>query len=386
MPASSLRAGRRRVVAAGALAAVASVAPAVPAGAAAGTAADPRCQADYRVAAPQPAAPLRFGIDSEAAGAAGAGQPADIVSEDPVRRRAALRALRVPGRALVVRLNRLFWSDGDQGIARFRRLVAQAGRDGLAAEVQVRYRPPAGREGDIGAWEAYVRRVVRSLGRERALVSLTITNEINIAFSPNTSDGAFRGARAALIRGIVAGRREAVRIGRRDLRFGFTYAYRFDPAADAALFRGLRAGGRAFRAALGFVGLDLYPGILVPFIPPGQPGLGSATETAMAVLRRCFLRLAGIPRSVPIWVTENGYPSRRGATTEAQQAAALREIVGAARRTGGSFGVTDYRYFNLRDNRSDSQGLFQQVGLLRDDYGRKPAFAAYRDLIRRYGR
>lgn len=366
---------------AGALAAIG----ALPA-AASGSAADPRCQRDYRAARPLAAAPLRFGIDSEAAGTAGTNQTPDIAPEDPVRRRLALRALRPPGRTLIVRLNRLFWADGEAGIQRFRRRVAEAGRDGLAAEVQVRYRPPAGREGDIAAWTRYVRRAVDVLGRERGLVSLTITNEINLALSPNTSDGAFRGASQALIQGIVAGRREAVRIGRPDLRFGFTYAYRFDPAADAALFRGLRAGGRALRSALGFVGLDMYPGLLVPRLAAGDPGLGAAAQAALATVRRCDMALAGLPRSIPIWVTENGYPSQPGFSTEAQQAAALRTIVGAVQAAAGTYGVTDYRWFNLRDNRSAATGLFQQVGLLRDTYARKPAFGAYRDLIRRLGR
>ena len=69
-----------------------------------------------------------------------------------------------------------------------------------------------------------------------------------------------------------------------------------------------------------------------------------------------------------------------------QQAAALRTIVGAVQAAAGTYGVTDYRWFNLRDNRSAATGLFQQVGLLRDTYARKPAFGAYRDLIRRLGR
>ena len=47
--------------------------------------------------------------------------------------------------------------------------------------------------------------------------------------------------------------------------------------------------------------------------------------------------------------------------------------------------MTDYRYFNLRDNRSQGTDLFDAVGLLRDDYSEKPAFATYRSFIRRYG-
>ena len=48
--------------------------------------------------------------------------------------------------------------------------------------------------------------------------------------------------------------------------------------------------------------------------------------------------------------------------------------------------MTDYRWFNLRDNNSDGADLFSAVGLLRDDYSRKPAFASYRRAIRLHGR
>jgi hypothetical protein len=47
--------------------------------------------------------------------------------------------------------------------------------------------------------------------------------------------------------------------------------------------------------------------------------------------------------------------------------------------------VTDYRWFNLRDNNSDGADLFSAVGLLRDDYTAKPSLAAYRRAIKVYG-
>ena len=52
----------------------------------------------------------------------------------------------------------------------------------------------------------------------------------------------------------------------------------------------------------------------------------------------------------------------------------------------GALGVTDYRWFNLRDNNSGGSDLFSAVGLLQDDYSQEPAFAAYRRAIKTYGR
>ena len=47
----------------------------------------------------------------------------------------------------------------------------------------------------------------------------------------------------------------------------------------------------------------------------------------------------------------------------------------------GTYNVTDYRWFNLRDSDTSSPMLFQHFGLLEDDYDRKPAFGAYRSLV-----
>ena len=88
-----------------------------------------------------------------------------------------------------------------------------------------------------------MRHVVDAFGSNRHVVAMTITNEINLAISPNTSDGAYPRAEQALIRGIIAAHREAQRRGFTQLRFGFTFAYRFNPVTDAAVFTGLRSGG-----------------------------------------------------------------------------------------------------------------------------------------------
>jgi hypothetical protein len=47
----------------------------------------------------------------------------------------------------------------------------------------------------------------------------------------------------------------------------------------------------------------------------------------------------------------------------------------------GTYNVSDYRWFDLRDSDSTSQNFQQQYGLMTDTYGEKPAFGAYRSLI-----
>jgi hypothetical protein len=349
---------------------------------------DQFCTGSYGGAPPAARAAVRFGVDPGVAGAVGGVQPPSV-PDDPSQDLAALRSLRPHRRALVLRLNRLFWSDGRAGINHFKRLARRYTRAGFQVELQVRYHPPAGEEGHLAAWVRYVRHVVDAFGANRRVVAMTITNEVNVKFSPNTSDGSYAGAEDALIRGIKAAHREAHRRHYRQLRFGFTYAYRFAPNQDAAFFSYLKAhGGRRFERALGFVGLDFYPGTVYP--PVMTPGDSYRSELAQAagVVRDCFAPMAGIARRVPIWITENGVPT--GVNSEAQQAGALAELVRAVHDYSRTFNITDYRWFNLRDSSSTPPATlinpsFSSYGLLRADYSRKPSFATYRALIAQFG-
>lgn len=350
-------------------------------------ASDPFCTGAYGGAPARVEAPVRFGVDPGIAGSAG-GVQLPTVPDDPARDLAAVRRLRPAGRVLVVRLNRLFWSDGQAGIDRFKRMTARYTRAGFEVELQVRYHPGATEAGNIAAWVRYVRHVVDSFGANPRVVAMTITNEVNVTISPNTSDGYYPRAEDALIDGIEAAHREAIRRHYRQLRFGFTYAYRFVPTQDAAFFAYLSShGGRAFTRALGFVGLDFYPGTIYPPVMAPSASYRAAFAQAAGVVRDCLAPMAGIGRGVPIWVTENGVPS--GSTSDAQQAQALNDLVRAVHDYSGTFNITDYRWFNLRDSNSSSPATsgptFSTDGLLRSDYTRKPSFAVYRSSIARYG-
>jgi hypothetical protein len=339
-----------------------------------------RCSGDYARGPLAATRMLRFGIDPEPAGSAGRTQNS-VAPADEVKTLRALRSLRPHGKQLVLRVNRLFEADGAAGIRRFKRIIDGYTRAGFDTELQVRYHPSSGQAGDIAAWTRYVRHVVDVFGPNPHLIAMTITNEVNIGVSPNTSDGAYPHAEQALVQGIIAAHREAQRHGLARLRFGFTYAYRFNAMTDAALFTGLRTGGRAFRDALGFVGVDYYPELY----PGRATPIPEATRLMMGTVRRCFMPLGALGARVPIWITENGYDTTPGTVTAERQRTALRQIlttiIGAAR----TFNVTDYRWFNLRDNLSTTPAFGETTGLLTDAYRRKPAFSAYRRLIARFG-
>jgi hypothetical protein len=328
-----------------------------------------------------PAQPVRYGIFPLEAGSAGAVQGTTAPS-DPAKALAELQRLRPPGKELVLRLNRMFWSDGRAGLDRFAGLVDGYARAGFRSELQVRYHPPDGHAGDMAGWLAYVREAVRTFAPRPSVVGLSITNEANLPGSPNTSDGFYSGVIDALVQGVIAARAEADRLGRHDLRIGFSYAYRSAPQSDDRFFEQLREkGGAAFARSVDEVGLQVYPGL---FWPPATTDPAGDVIEALTLLRSCWMPKAGLGRRVALSVTENGYATR-GGLGEAQQAADLRATADAVARWSGTLGVTDYRYFNLRDNASRGADLFDAVGLLFDDYREKQAFGVYRDAVARTG-
>jgi hypothetical protein len=333
---------------------------------------------------PEPGPRLRFGIGPLVqAGQIGL-NPSPAVAERPALTHAALAGLRKPGRPFVLRLNRFFWSDRERGFRRYLGLARRFARRGYQLELQVRYHPDARQEGDLRAWRRHVREVVRRFGRIRRVVALQITNEVNLTLSPDSSDGAYERAREALVDGVVAAGDETRRRGLRRLEIGFNWFWRLAPAHERSFWSSLRdLGGRRFTSSVDWLGLDVYPGtVFPPALAPG--GERDAMVTALATLR-CLARRAGIPASVPIKVEENGWPTQPPLRSYERQAQLLESMVRTVHRFRGTFGVTDYRWFNLRDGNSDSHLLFQHFGLLESDYDRKPAFGRYRALVRELG-
>src|SRR4051794_21236625 len=343
---------------------------------------DSACAGDTDAAGvPQKPGPrLEFGIGPLAQAGQIGGGPAPAVPEQPERTHALLARLKPANAPFVLRLNRFFWSDGEEGFRRYLALADRFTRRGYLVELQVRYHPSAQQEGDIAAWTAHVREVVRRFGRNPGVVALQIVNEANLTFSPDSSDGAYRGVRDALVQGVMAAKDEANRLGLSQLKVGFNWAYRTDPAGETSFWQSLRdKGGPPFVRALDWIGLDAYPGTVFP--PAESPGgERDGMVNAMSSLR-CYARIAGIPQSVPMKVEENGWPTQPPGRSYAKQADVLELMVRAAHDFRGTFNVSDYRWFNLRDGDTGSPLLFQHFGLVESGYAEKPAFERYRRLV-----
>src|SRR4051812_44024852 len=323
---------------------------------------------------------MRFGITPGVqTGQLGTGPQPPRTPEEPAKQLDALHRLVPPGVPFVLRLHRFFWSDGEPGVQHFLALADQYTRAGYLVELQLRYHPTDAEEGDIPAWTAFVRDVVRRFGSNPRVVAIQVTNEVNLPDSPDSSDGNYAGGRDALIQGVIAAKDEARKRGYSQLEIGFNWAYRYTPQGDQSFWDYLRDhGGPGFLAALDWVGLDAYPGT---FFPPAEPpgGERNGLVNAMSSLR-CYARGAGIPDSIPIHVEENGWPTSP-TRSYARQVQALETQVRAFHDFRGTYNVSDYRWFDLRDSDSTSPNFQQQYGLMTDTYVEKPAFARYRDLI-----
>jgi hypothetical protein len=326
---------------------------------------------------------LRFGITPGAqTGQLGSGPQPPRIPEDPAKQVEALHKLRPDTRIpFVLRLHRFFWSDGEAGVKRFLELADRYTREGFLVELQLRYHPNSDQEGDIPAWTAFVRDVVDRFGANPRVVAIQVTNEVNLPFSPDSSDGAYDKGEEALVQGVLAAKGEARARGYDQLEIGFNWAYRSTPQADDAFWAYLRDhGGPAFVDSLDWIGLDAYPGT---FFPPAEaPGRErDGMVNAMSSIR-CFAARAGIPESKPIHIEENGFPTSNSPDrSEQRQVDVMRTLVAAVNDFRGTYNVSDYRWFNLRDGDSTSQNFQVRYGLLHDDYSEKPAFAVYRDLV-----
>src|SRR5215212_5008816 len=105
---------------------------------------------------------LRFGITPQLAGSAGSTQ-GEAVPEDPAKTVAALHRLEPKRRHLVLRLNRLFWSDGRRASsASPRRSTSTRPRASPARSRSATTRPPVARQTYRGGRSSCARGCVSS--------------------------------------------------------------------------------------------------------------------------------------------------------------------------------------------------------------------------------
>jgi hypothetical protein len=363
--------------------------PGVPAGAVGGVTVDCDTPSPSASLPPHPGA-LRWGINPRVqAGQIGLQQPA--VPSVPGEQLAALAAL-TGGSAnhagpapFVVRLNRIFFPVQPGQDAALAADVARYAGAGYLVEFQLRFHPtdlapnvPDRTGGDPAAFATWAAQLVHRYDTNPALVSVQVVNEANVDYSFDSSDGYYTRAMTAMADGVVAVKHQVILDSQAHVRVGTNWVYRGLPQTDKA-FWDTFLNNPAARAALDWMGLDAYPGTF-PF--PSQPAsYHDALAGDIDLLRRCFMAYARIPPSVPIYIEETGWPTAEPLRPQSTQLTALRQLTAAAQDYAGTYNVTDFRWFNLRDADSSSPNFQQHFGLMTSTYARKPAFCAYRAVV-----
>ncbi|MGI8609361.1 MAG: hypothetical protein ACR2MY_09070 [Candidatus Dormibacteria bacterium] len=324
--------------------------------------------------------PIRFGTNPRVQAGQVGPVPATAVPVDPARQLGALATLSGGG-PFVLRLNRVFWPAPagqqellDQDVRRY-------SDAGYLIELQLRYHPASPATPDPAAFAAWAAGMVHRYDRGSHLVSVQVTNEVNFSISQDSSDGAFSGAKDALIQGVEKAKQQVQSDGTPEVKVGFNWFYRTDGQTEKGFWGYLASnGGPKFASALDWVGLDAYPGTFFPPAEPAPNGYYGGMVNALSVLHNCFMPNGGVPGK-PIYIEETGYPTDLAARTEANQLEAVKELTAAVHDYGHLYNVTDFRWFNLRDADSSSPNFQQHFGLLNSDYSRKPAFCAYRQAV-----
>lgn len=297
--------------------------------------------------------------------------------DDPERIHDALSRLAGPDRAFVVRGYVHFTGAAmrlPEGETPHPPDVGQYAADGRKLDLVLCFRDPAG---DVDAFAAFAAATVERLGPR--LATLQIAEEPNLYLAPGSGDGAMPNVREAILGGVVAAKETARRLGR-DVSVGFNAVPSFGAPDDFWEEIGRRA-DRRFLDALDYVGVDFFPDV---FHPVALEDLNAAIGLLLDRFRDTDLAAAGIPRTTPIHVAENGWPTGPDRPYD-RQAAVIEEVVRAVHARAATHNVTHYEIFSLRDADSSNANMFHQFGLMRDDYTPKPAFDVYRRLIAELG-
>ena len=226
----------------------------------------------------------------------------------------------------------------------------------------------------LTGWTRYVADMVHAYGR--SLGAIQVTEEPNL-LTPGGPNPEQR-SRQAVVAGVFAADAQLRRDGlRHSVDVGMSYYASGDP--EPAFWQDIgRFGGPRFRAALDYVGVDLYPGVLT------TGGVADGVVSILQTVREQSMPLAGLGRRVPIHVSENGWPTGPG-RADADQAKGLEDAIRTVSATRGRFNVTHYELFDLRDADTTVPNPWYHFGILRSDYTPKPAFGLYRRLIGELG-
>ncbi|GBF34184.1 hypothetical protein DCCM_3296 [Desulfocucumis palustris] len=235
---------------------------------------------------------------------------------------------------------------------------------------------------EMDNWLDFIRKVINRYGSH--LASLQITNEPNLSFMEGSKPYILN----ALVEGVIAAKKET-RKRNLPLKIGFGSVPE-SPAAVPRFWENLsKAGGKTFIDSVDFVGHNFYLDVFDEQ-PLDLKEIPASVKRTLRNLREKDLVTAGIPASVPIRVTENGWPTGKNPVANIDrsyehQAKVLETIIRTIYNLRQELIISHYELFGLRDADSSKEDLFYQFGITRDDYSPKPAYYTFKKLIQELG-
>ncbi|ATY09984.1 hypothetical protein CU254_05540 [Amycolatopsis sp. AA4] len=240
--------------------------------------------------------------------------------------------------------------------------------DGRVVDYVLGYGSP---EADPDGFADAVRAAVREVA-ELGGGKLQVCEEVNVA-AP--LDGGSPGCYEALGAGLAAALDERTRLGV-DVTIGFNAAVALPGDPFWAAVRA--AVDPEVLARVDFLGLDFFPDVFRPV--PADALAGAVTHVVRSY--RESASAIGIPESVPIHITETGWPTGPE-NSEERQVQVMESVARTVFGLAAEAGVDTYEIFGLRDGLS-SGPRENRFGLLRDDYSPKPAYETVKRLIAEY--
>lgn len=234
---------------------------------------------------------------------------------------------------------------------------------------------------ELDNWLGFIRKVINKYGPH--LASLQITNEPNLSFMEGSKPYIMQ----ALVEGVIAAKKEAQLLNL-PIKIGFGSVPE-SPASVPHFWKNLaKYGDYTFIESVDFVGHNFYVDVFEDQ-PLDLKEIPTSVEQTLKNLRG-NLTTVGIPTSVPIRVSENGWPTGKNPVANIErsyerQSAVLETVIRTIYNLRIELNISHYELFGLRDADSSKDDLFHQYGIMRDDYSPKPAYSTFKKLIQEMG-
>jgi hypothetical protein len=230
------------------------------------------------------------------------------------------------------------------------------------------------RTGNMARWARFIEYAVEQYGEH--VQNLQICEEPNLFEYPG--DGRFGFSVEAVLTGVQTAR-DALRKRGLHAAVGFNSVPNF--VINDSFWEGIaKEASAGFLNALDYVGLNMYIDVSEPVVGKVE----DAVEETLTRFRNETLGEAGIPSTVPLHISESGWPTGPN-RFYTRQADVLESIVTKIHDLRNSLNITQFELFSLRDADTGNPEFRRQFGIMRDDYTPKPAFEIYRRLIQDFG-